>query len=134
MKSFIDKFFTDTARFEIFLLAIPFILWIFCFINFFNGQLHLEADAISYADHIGFYTSNLSRGVFPLWNHAWFSGVPYHFFLRRIGDVNPLLFFIIFLKWFGFSSLRAFLIFFKQFKNLQFILIKFQLININLIY
>ncbi len=66
---------------------------------------------ISYADHIGFYTDNLSRGVFPLWDPTWFNGAPNDFFLRRIGDVNPLLFLIVFLKWFGVSSTTAYLVF-----------------------
>ena len=111
MKSLIDRFFKETSRFEFLLLIIPFILWILCFFNFFTGRLYLEQDAVSYADHFRFYTDNLSKGVFPLWDREWFSGAPYHFFLRRIGDVNPLLFSIIFLKWFGVSSATAYLIF-----------------------
>ena len=108
MKSFIDNFFSQTSRFEIFLLSIPFILWIYCFHHFFTGKLWLEADAVSYADHITFYTDNLSKGIFPLWDPAWYGGAPYHFFLRRIGDVNPLLFLIVFFKWFGISTVTAY--------------------------
>jgi hypothetical protein len=111
MKTLIGKFFANTSRFEFFLLVIPFVCWIFCFRYFFTGHLQLEADAISYADHIGFYTDNLSRGVFPLWDPAWFNGVPYHFFLRRIGEVNPFLLLIVVLKWFGVSSANSYLIF-----------------------
>jgi len=98
-------------RFEPLLLTIPFILWFFCFRHFFTGHLALQADAVSYADHIGFYTDNLSRGVFPLWDPAWFNGAPYDFFLRRIGDVNPLLSIIVLLKWFGVPSAAAYLAF-----------------------
>jgi len=111
MKSFVDKFVADSSRFEFLLLIVPFLLWVFCFLNFFTGHLYLEADAISYADQIRFYTDNLSKGIFPLWDHAWLSGTPYHFFLRRIGDVNPLLFLIVMLKWFGVPSGNAYLIF-----------------------
>jgi len=111
MKSLIDKIFDNTSRFEFLFLGLPFILWFFCFLNFFNGKLHLQADAISYADQIGFYTDNLSRGIYPLWDPSWVHGAPYHFFLRRIGDVNPLLFVIVFLKWFGVSSAVSYLVF-----------------------
>ena len=111
MKTWIDKFSENTSRFEFFLLVIPFILWVFCFLNFFNGHLPLFEDAISYADHIRFYTDNLSKGIFPLWDPAWFSGTPYHFFLRRIGDVNPLLFIMVLLKWFSIPSAFAYLLF-----------------------
>jgi hypothetical protein len=111
MKSFIDKFFSNTSRFEFFLLVIPFILWIFCFHYFFTGHLWLEADAVSYSDHIDFYTNNLIHGVYPLWNPKWYGGAPYHFFLRRIGDVNPLIFLIIFFKWIGIPSATAYFIF-----------------------
>ena len=38
-------------------------------------------------------------------------GRPNHFFLRRIGDVNPLLFLMIVLKWLGVPSAVAYLIF-----------------------
>ncbi|MBF0571894.1 MAG: hypothetical protein HQL12_08515 [Candidatus Omnitrophica bacterium] len=111
MKSLIDKFFADITRFEFLFLFVPFILWVFCFRHFFTGHLHLEADAISYADHINFYTDNLSKGVFPLWDPRWYNGAPNDFFLRRIGDVNPLYFIIMLLKWIGCSSANAYLVF-----------------------
>lgn len=101
MKSFVEKFY----------LIIPFACWVLCFLNFFNGRLDIQADAISYADHINYYTTNLSRGVFPLWDPTWLSGAPNDFFLRRIGDVNPFLFLIVFLKWLGVSSAAAYLLF-----------------------
>jgi len=111
MKSLIDRFFNHTSHFEFFLLFVPFILWVYCFLNFFTGHLPLYEDATSYADHIIIYTNNLCKGVYPLWDPAWFSGAPNDFFLRRIGDVNPLLFVIVFLKWIGVSSAYAYLIF-----------------------
>jgi len=111
MKSFLDRFSANTSRFEIFLLSIPFILWVFCFWNFFSGHLRLEEDAVSYAQHIIFYTNNLSRGVYPLWDPTWLSGAPNDFFLRRIGDVNPLLFLMVFLKWLGIPPASAYLVF-----------------------
>jgi hypothetical protein len=111
VKSLSGKLFAGASRFEPLLLIIPFIGWIFCFRYFFTGHLRLEADAISYADHIGFYTDNLSRGVYPLWDPTWFSGAPNDFFLRRLGDVNPFLLLIVALKWCGVSSTAAYLAF-----------------------
>ncbi len=96
---------------EALLLLFPFLCWVLCFRDFFSGHIFLQQDAISYANHIGFYTDNLSKGVYPLWNPDWFNGAPYHFFLRRMGDVNPLLFFIVFLKWAGVPSASAYLCF-----------------------
>jgi len=90
---------------------VPYICWGFCFRHFFLGHLPLFEDAISYADHIRFYTDNLSHGVYPLWDPTWCDGAPNDFFLRRIGDANPLLFLIVLLKWFGVSSSTAYLIF-----------------------
>jgi len=111
MKALINKFFTNTACREFLILVIPFLLWVFCFRDFFSGHVLLQQDAVSYADNIKYYTDNLSKGVFPLWNPDWFNGAPYHFFLRRIGDVNPLLFLIILLKWVGISGANAYLLF-----------------------
>ena len=111
MKSLIKKIFINTPCFDFFILIVPFILWIFCFRYFFNGQLSLQADAISYADHISFYADNLSKGIFPLWDPGWFNGAPNHFFLRRFGDVNPLLALLVVLKWMGVPSGTAYLLF-----------------------
>jgi len=99
------------SRIEFLYLTVPFILWAFCFRDFFTGHVLLMQDAVSYADHIKFYTENLSKGVFPLWNPFWFNGAPYDFFLRRMGDCNPLLLLVVFLKWLGFSSANAYLCF-----------------------
>jgi len=111
MKPLIDKFSAIISRFEFLLLAVPFVCWIFCYRHFFTGHLWLEGDATPYAEHIGFYTDNLSRGVFPLWDPTWFNGAPNDFFLRRLGDVNPLLWIMVLLKWAGISSVHAYLVF-----------------------
>ena len=49
MKTFIDKFFAHTSRYEFLLLSIPFILWIYCFYHFFTGHLPLFEEKILYA-------------------------------------------------------------------------------------
>ena len=81
MKSFMDKFFPDIP------LGIPLFDHSFCSMDllfplFFYRPFELEADAISYADHISFYTDNLSKGVFPLWDPAWFNGAPVSFLFK----------------------------------------------------
>ncbi|MDE2010134.1 MAG: hypothetical protein KGJ09_08665 [Candidatus Omnitrophica bacterium] len=96
---------------EILLLAVPFVLWIFCFWNFFSGHLPLFEDAISYADHIRYYTACLSKGVLPLWDPTWFYGASNEFFLRRMGDVNPLFSLLVLFKWAGVPSGISYLIF-----------------------
>jgi len=112
MKLLMHKIFTKIARWEfLFLVVLPFVLWVFCFRHFFTGRLWLEEDALSYADHIRFYIEYLSKGIFPLWDPTWNGGAPNHFFLQRIGDVNPFLFLMIVLKWLGVPSALAYLIF-----------------------
>ena len=98
-------------RWESLFIVLVFALWFACFKDFFFGRLPLLADAVSYFEHIGFYTDNLKNGVYPLWNPFWVEGAPYQFFLRRIGDVNPFLSIIVFLKWVGFSHACAYGVF-----------------------
>jgi len=81
------------------------------FRDFLSGQLALTGDAISYYNHIKFYVENISRGVYPLWDPLWNSGVPNSFFLRRIGEFNPFLNIIIFFKTFGLIFWLSYLIF-----------------------
>lgn len=107
-----DRFLADCRPSEFLLLVLPFVCWLFCFRDFFSGHVLLQQDAVSYATNITYYTDNLCKGVFPLWGDPDnFNGAPYHFFLRRIGDVNPLLFLIVLLKWFGVPSGAAYLVF-----------------------
>lgn len=100
------------CRYEpLYLVGLPFLGWVLCFWKFIFGQLPLTADAVSYFQHIGFFTDHLARGVYPLWDPFWFDGAPYHFFLRRIGDVNPLLWMIVLMKWAGISHHASYMIF-----------------------
>ena len=111
LKDFLKKSCGFCFRWECFFIILSFALWFVCFRDFFFGRLPLFADAISYFEHIGYYTDNLKNGIYPLWNPFWYEGAPYQFFLRRIGDVNPFLFVIIFLKWLGVSHVYAYLVF-----------------------
>ncbi len=96
---------------QFWLLLVPFLLWIFCFRFFLSGQGGLFADAISYYQHIGFFTDHLAKGQYPLWDPFWYDGAPYHFFLRRIGEFNPFYLILVVLKIFGASHQFAYLFF-----------------------
>ncbi len=100
----------EIRKFLLFIL-LPYLIWLSLYTNFWSGTLHLESDAVSYFEHIGFYTDNLSQGVYPLWHPFWENGSPYNFFLRRIGDVNPFYLIITLLKICGVSHQSAYLIF-----------------------
>lgn len=80
----------DTVK-DIFLIAIAFSIWVFIFRDYLFNKLALFEDASPYYDHIKFYLDNMSRGVFPLWDPAWFCGVANNFFLQRMGCFNPFL-------------------------------------------
>ncbi len=95
----------------LFLVFLPFLLWVFCFRDFLFGSLYVRADAASYYDHIGFYTDSLRKGIYPLWDPFWSYGVSYSFFLRRIGDSNPIFLLMALLKSVGFVQQQVYMIF-----------------------
>ena len=66
------------------------------FRGFFLGELALRDDAVPYYDHIKFFVDNMMRGIVPLWDPTWESGVSNEFFLRRMGEFNPFFFLIVF--------------------------------------
>ena len=95
-----------------FLVFLPFIVWLLCLWSYFSAKMTLVQDAVSYYEHIGFFTDNLMHGVFPLWHPDWVEGaVPYNFFLRRIGDCNPVFWIIVLLKAVGIKQVFAHLVF-----------------------
>lgn len=74
----------------LFLMGVSFFVWVLSFKGFLFGQLSLAFDAGPYYGHTKFFIYNLAKGVFPLWDPTWVNGAPNEFFLRRMGDVNPL--------------------------------------------
>jgi hypothetical protein len=92
-------------------VVLPFLIWIFCFWDFLTGRASLTMDALSYYEHISFFTNNISQGVYPLWSPVWCDGAPYNFFLRRIGEVNPFYWIVGGLKLLKVSNLHAYLAF-----------------------
>jgi len=68
-------------------------------------------DAVSYFEHIKFYLDSIQRGIYPLWDPSRVWGVPNHFFLRRIGEFNPLYFLILISNKLGLSYTLSYLFF-----------------------
>ncbi len=106
------RFLSTPLRKEyIFLVLAPFLVWVTAFWGYLSGQRALVVDAVSYYEHIGFFTDNIIRGVYPLWNPAWCDGAPYNFFLRRIGEANPFYWVAAGLKLAGVPQVHAYLVF-----------------------
>jgi len=93
------------------LLFLSFLLWIFAFRGFLFNKLALISDARAYFEHFHYYLDNIGRGVFPMWEPVRAYGVPIEFFLRRIGEFNPLFFLILILNKSGFSFTSSYLTF-----------------------
>ena len=71
------------------------VLWFFSFRSFVLDKAPLQSDAVAYYEHFEYFLTNISHGVYPLWEPTRNIGVPMEFFLRRIGSYNPLYLFII---------------------------------------
>jgi len=92
-------------------VIVSFLVWIFIFRGFLTDKLALVMDATPYYGHIKFYLDNVAQGVYPLWDPTWRSGVPAEFFLRRIGNFNPLYFVILFFHKLGIAYTMSYLMF-----------------------
>lgn len=87
------------------------LLWIFSFRNLLNPVNGLINDALPYYQHIKFYLDSMGQGVYPLWDPLRDFGTVNEFYLRRIGELNPLYWFIAFLHKGGVPFLFAYKIF-----------------------
>ncbi|MEI8011997.1 MAG: hypothetical protein WCI27_05890 [Candidatus Omnitrophota bacterium] len=106
------RFVTTLMRREFFIFVIlPFFVWMAAFWGYLSGQKMIVVDAVSYYEHIGFFTDNIIRGVYPLWDPSWSDGAPYNFFLRRIGEANPFYWLNAGLKMIGIPQVHAYLFF-----------------------
>ncbi len=103
--------FKSAYREFFFLVVLPFIVWVTLWWGFISGKLALGSDAFYYYWDSRFFLDNISHGVYPLWNPDYSGGVPWNFFLRRMGEVNPFYWVINVLKFLGVSSLQAHLVF-----------------------
>jgi len=111
VRNFFDKIRERYCNSLFILFFLSFLLWIFAFRGFLFNKLALVGDARAYFEHFHFYLDNIGRGVFPMWETARASGVPIEFFLRRIGEFNPLFFLILTLNKIGLSFTSSYLIF-----------------------
>ncbi|HSV43085.1 MAG TPA: hypothetical protein VLJ10_00895, partial [Candidatus Bathyarchaeia archaeon] len=66
-----------------------FVLWCFAFRGFLLDQYPLIEDAISYINNSKYLIDHYLKGRIPLWTNAFY-GLPYDFFLSRLGSNNPL--------------------------------------------
>jgi hypothetical protein len=73
-----------------FFLFLSFLIWCFSFRDFLTGKVALSSDALAYYEHFKFFSDQLSRGVYPLWDPTVFCGIPFEFYARRIGSFNPM--------------------------------------------
>lgn len=87
----------------ILLILTSFFIWLWIFRGFLTGELAIIHDALSYYDHIQFFVDHLASGIYPLWDSFWEYGSPNEFFLRRIGESNPLLLLVVLLVKLGLS-------------------------------
>lgn len=110
--NFLKIVYSYFRRFEFSLLfATAFALWVFCFKGFVFGELRFVSDAVSYYDQIRYFIENFERGVFPLWEPLFGDGVPFGFFLQRIGAYNPFFLLIIFFRKVGLPHTIAYTLF-----------------------
>jgi hypothetical protein len=93
------------------LLVISWLIWCFSFQGFITGKLSLVSDALAYYEHFKYYIDQLMRGVYPMWDPTWSSGIPFEFFLRRIGSFNPFYSLIAIFRVIGFQPTQAYLLF-----------------------
>ncbi len=94
-----------------FLLILSAIIWVFCFWDLLSLHRDLSGDAPAYYGHVKYFFVNISHGIYPFWDLSRDNGVLNEFFLRRIGEFNPLLWVIVVLNHLGFEFIAAHRIF-----------------------
>lgn len=93
------------------LFIVPFILWFLMFKGFILGDYQLKTDASTHYEIFQFYLENLANGTMPLWNPSDNAGVPFEFYMRRIGEFNPFYSLILIPYKLGFTFLNSYLAF-----------------------
>ncbi|MBF0618907.1 MAG: YfhO family protein [Candidatus Omnitrophica bacterium] len=107
--------FSGTAQVLV-VLVLSFFLWCFLFRDYIAGHCPLPIDAQAYFQHIHFYLENIARGVYPLWSpqDSFLGndfGLTNEFFLRRIGEFNPLYGMLLLLTGVGMDFFVAYCVF-----------------------
>ena len=107
----INFLFASLFREFLFLVLVPFFIWLISWWGFISGKFALGTDAFYYFWDSRYFFDNISRGVYPLWNPDYSGGVPWSFFLRRLGEFNPFYWTITLFKSLGIGALHAHLAF-----------------------
>ncbi len=81
------------------------------FRGFLTQKLALIEDAVAYYDHFNFFTDQIRRGVYPMWEPTMNHGAPIEFFMRRIGSYNPFISLILLFNLLGLSYGHAYMLF-----------------------
>ncbi|MBL8013195.1 MAG: hypothetical protein JNN05_05050, partial [Candidatus Omnitrophica bacterium] len=84
-------------------IVLSILIWVYLFRFFFDAQMFLQGDAFPYLGHVRSYVDNIVRGVYPLWTPLGENGNVNEFFLRRIGEFNPIFLLIAVFNKLGFS-------------------------------
>ena len=95
----------------LFLVVLPFVIWVISWWGYISGKFVLTGDAFYYYWDSRFFLENISHGVYPLWNPGYSGGAPWNFFLRRMGEDNPFYWITSSAKLLGASTIQAHLIF-----------------------
>ncbi len=92
-------------------LVIGFAIWVYCLWGFIFNKLELSSDALAYMEHFRYFSEQIARGVYPLWEPGRELGTPIEFFLRRIGSYNPFVLVPLIFNKVGIPFVNAYLIF-----------------------
>jgi hypothetical protein len=75
-----------------------------------TGQKMLLDDAGPYFEHVTYFIRNIRHGIYPFWDPNGL-GIPNDFYLRRIGEFNPLFWAITILETAGLHPVTAYRVF-----------------------
>lgn len=93
------------------LITAAFLVWAYYLRDFLLARKDSVSDAKAYYEHFYYFINNIARGVFPLWEPSRGLGTPVEFFMRRIGEFNPLYLVIILFNKCGFSYIQSYMFF-----------------------
>ncbi len=93
------------------LITGAFLVWAYYLRDFLLMRREFVSDAKSYYEHFNYFINNIARGVYPLWEPSRSLGVPVEFFMRRIGEYNPVYLTIILFNKCGLSFMQSYLFF-----------------------
>lgn len=111
LNKFWDDIQSSSLKEFLYLICIPFFIWFLSFAPVFLGQKSLYLDANAYFHQISYFIDHLKQGIYPLWFPNSEFGMTYEFFLRRIGDGNPVYLLLAFFSFLGMSYTAVYALF-----------------------